>query len=338
MNKAAEILQRFPKKESTINLLARNWFQVKNSDTIIAIAPIDDSLKFVEGGTGWAVAMAQANANTRPRNINVFNTKDNTWYIWNEKPSVMSFVKTVAPTLTKDFAGIGSRQDGGTGVAKMTPESIQAIRDVYEKTFGKPGFTVEISANSTGLAAALTNPTELAKKRGNLTESYPINYNGKTYVDVEAAYQELKNKSEAQTKPAKEDSGNYKLMVKLLEAKLTQHPRLVRAIINEGGTEFLFNATHQPTYSNTVWETGGQNWFISALIDAYGNLDGNADTPGGNRSLFGIEPALENFYRSLTKEQLNNPNLPSMDDAQFMYDQQWEGSIESFIEELRCKL
>ena len=70
----------------------------------------------------------------------------------------------------------------------------------------------------------------------------------------------------------------------------------------------------------------------------YELLKPNDNTPGGQTSLLQIEPALENFYRSLTKEQLNNPKLPSMDDAQFMYDEHWEGSIESFIEELRCKL
>lgn len=126
MEKAAKILNRQPKKQATINLLARNWFQVKNSTQIVAIAPIDESMKFVEGGTGWAVAMAQANN----KEIHVYNLKDNSWYKWNGK----TFVKSSVPTLAKDFAGIGSRQDKG----KMTPESIQAIRDVYENTFGKP--------------------------------------------------------------------------------------------------------------------------------------------------------------------------------------------------------
>jgi hypothetical protein len=123
MNKAARILGRKPSKQRTINLLARNWFQVKNSTQIVAIAPIDSSMKFVEGGTGWAVAMAQAN----DREIHVFNLKDNSWYTWNGT----SFVPSNVPVLAKDFAGIGSRQDDG----KMTPESVQAIRDVYENTF-----------------------------------------------------------------------------------------------------------------------------------------------------------------------------------------------------------
>jgi exodeoxyribonuclease-5 len=260
MNKAARILGRKPSKQRTINLLARNWFQVKNSTQIVAIAPIDSSMKFVEGGTGWAVAMAQAN----DREIHVFNLKDNSWYTWNGT----SFVPSNVPVLAKDFAGIGSRQDDG----KMTPESVQAIRDVYENTFKpttQPQAGVEISSYSKGLGAALTNPTEMAKSRGNITQSYPVEFNGKTYKDVETAYQALKDKSEARTKPAKENSKNYKLMVDLIKAKLQQHPGLVTEITKQGGASWISSSTHQPTKQNTVWETGGQNWFIESLTDAY---------------------------------------------------------------------
>jgi hypothetical protein len=128
---------------------------------------------------------------------------------------------------------------------------------------------VEIGSNAKGLAAALTNPTELAKSKGNLTQSYPIEFNGKTYKDVESAYQTLKDKSEAQTKPTKENSKNYKLMVDLITAKLQQYPRLVSEITKQGGSAWILSSTHQPTKANTVWETGGQNWFIESLNDAY---------------------------------------------------------------------
>jgi len=128
---------------------------------------------------------------------------------------------------------------------------------------------VEISSNAKGLAAALTNPTELAKSKGNLAESYPITFNGKNYKDVEAAYQALKDKSEARTKPTKENSNNYRLMVDLISAKLEQHPRLISSITEKGGVDWISSSTHQPTKQNTVWETGGQDWFIESLADAY---------------------------------------------------------------------
>lgn len=123
------------------SLLGRNWFQVKNSDQVIAIAPIvrpgergskgfvsKAKRAVVDGGTGYAVEMAIAEGKA----VHVFNTNDNSWYTWDGS----TFVKSEVPTLAKNFAGIGSRQNQG----QMTQESIQAIRDVYEKTFrtGQP--------------------------------------------------------------------------------------------------------------------------------------------------------------------------------------------------------
>ena len=124
MNKAAKILGKNPSKQSTINLLARNWFQVKNADAVFAIAPLEDTkTPIVEGGTGWAVAMAWEN--NKP--INVFDTKTNTWFLLNKKLSNRPIELLEAPVLTKNFAGIGSRN--------ITEAGKQAIRDVYEKTF-----------------------------------------------------------------------------------------------------------------------------------------------------------------------------------------------------------
>lgn len=131
----------------------------------------------------------------------------------------------------------------------------------------------EISSSSKGLLAALTNPTELAKSKGNLEQSYPMSFRGIAgYVDAEAVYWKLKDKSEATTKPPREKSNNYKLMVDILKAKLEQYPRLFTKIQTNGGVEWLKTLTHQPTKQNTVWETGGQDWFMTALKEAYNTL------------------------------------------------------------------
>lgn len=132
---AAKVLAR-PWNDSYANLLGRNWYQVKNSTQVIAIAPLIKSGEknskgyvskaqrtTVDGGTGYAVEMAIAIGKT----VYVFDTKSNEWYKWNG----IDFVKSDIPVLDKNFAGIGSRQNNGV----MTKESIQAIRNVYEKTF-----------------------------------------------------------------------------------------------------------------------------------------------------------------------------------------------------------
>jgi hypothetical protein len=155
-------------------------------------------------------------------------------------------------------------------------EKIKAVVAEYNDKMSRIGETsvattptqttsVEISSNAKGLAAALTNPTELAKKKGNLTASYPVTVRGKEYADAEAAYQALKGTA------TKDDGPNstYNLMVEILKAKLEQHPRLVSEIDKAGGESWLSKATHQPTNKNTVWETGGKNWFIKALTEAY---------------------------------------------------------------------
>ena len=43
--------------------------------------------------------------------------------------------------------------------------------------------------------AVLTNPTELAFRKGNLKHHYPVEYSGKTFADVEAAYKCLKGET-----------------------------------------------------------------------------------------------------------------------------------------------
>jgi len=63
------------------NLLSRNWYQVKNSDVIYAIASIQDNMKIVDGGTGWAVQMAIDNN----KEIYVFDQYRCFWYKFNFK-------------------------------------------------------------------------------------------------------------------------------------------------------------------------------------------------------------------------------------------------------------
>jgi len=130
---AAKVLAR-PWNPKYSSLLGRNWFQVKNSTQIVAIAALikpgelnDKGYKSralrttVDGGTGYAVEMGIATG----REVNVFDIKTNKWFKWNGK----DFVESEVPTLHQNYAGVGSRQGGN-----MTKESIQAIINVYKNT------------------------------------------------------------------------------------------------------------------------------------------------------------------------------------------------------------
>jgi len=166
MNKARTELEALLGKKypDTIqgNLQVRNYYQVINSDAVFAIAKLDNSedtskpdnltdptksiksYKFdkVKGGTNTAVQLGiKLN-----KPVYVWNITSEKWY----KYDGFQFVETETPTLTKNFAGVGSRdienynvQDKETGnwvprkeyVGKEKEEKAkQAIRDVYQKT------------------------------------------------------------------------------------------------------------------------------------------------------------------------------------------------------------
>lgn len=113
---ANNTLHRRPEK--FINLLARNWSQIKNCEQVFAIGHIKKGI--VDGGTGWAVQMAIDVGKI----VNLYDQLrerwfryDNGWDYFNE-----------TPILTQEFAGIGTRD--------LNEYGRQAIKDVYEKTFG----------------------------------------------------------------------------------------------------------------------------------------------------------------------------------------------------------
>lgn len=106
------------------NLLSRNWFQVKNAETVFAISRKFISRgKFVDGGTGWAVQMAVDNK----KPIFVFDQKTNKWHKFNYETNAFDVIDYV-PKLTENFAGVGTRE--------LSDDGKKAIQMVYENTFG----------------------------------------------------------------------------------------------------------------------------------------------------------------------------------------------------------
>jgi predicted NAD-dependent protein-ADP-ribosyltransferase YbiA (DUF1768 family) len=122
--------------------LIRNWAQVANSDAVFAIGTLGKKgdiwkgdeksaeprrllKESVQGGTGYAVEMAiQAG-----KPVFVFDQVRKQWYkniggVWS---------KSDIPVLTKNFAGIGTRE--------INEDGKKAIRDVYENTFSKTAAT-----------------------------------------------------------------------------------------------------------------------------------------------------------------------------------------------------
>jgi hypothetical protein len=117
--KANKTLKRsYPTRNPYVNnLLRRNWFQVNKSDSVFAISRIENGL--VSGGTGWAVQMAI----DKGVNVFAFCQLNQKWHTY----SSGVWIITETPTLTMNFAGIGTREIDESGT--------QAIEDVYKKTF-----------------------------------------------------------------------------------------------------------------------------------------------------------------------------------------------------------
>ena len=115
---ANRVLHRSPEKY--MDLLARDWCQVKYADAIYAVGYLKRdhfNRGTVEGGTGWAVQMAI----DEEKPVYLFDQELEHWLNFENG----EWVGCDIPVLTRDFAGIGSR--------KITESGIRAIGEVYKK-------------------------------------------------------------------------------------------------------------------------------------------------------------------------------------------------------------
>ena len=157
MDEAYTALEKIEKKKlqrnRTNDLKARNYFQVKNADAVFAVASLDwSSPKYgipeatnVKGGTRYAISFAKL----AKKPIYVWDVGTESWYDLSKGSTFQSMTET--PVLTKNFAGIGSRNleeysvlkdnqwvknPGYVGIKKSNAAQ-DAIRELYTNTFGQ---------------------------------------------------------------------------------------------------------------------------------------------------------------------------------------------------------
>ncbi len=126
---------------------------------------------------------------------------------------------------------------------------------------------MNISSRSTDpFLAALTNPTEWARRKGRLVRSYPVmDKTGKRWADSEAAYRAFKTGDTPR---------DERVMTRVIAAKLQQHPNLLEGIKERGGVAFLERCTHLVGVRNSRWEgCGRESRFIRCLIAAYEDVE-----------------------------------------------------------------
>ena len=151
LNKARDTVNKLlgtnHKDDIAGNLQARNYYQVANSDGVFAIGSLTPNKKGVTGGTNTAIQLA-IKLTDKVRPVYVWDTNTQRWYEFNRTKGV--FQATTTPTLTKEFAGIGTRDIENYNVknqltGKFEPRkqyvgdeianaAKQAIKDVYAKT------------------------------------------------------------------------------------------------------------------------------------------------------------------------------------------------------------
>jgi hypothetical protein len=137
---------------------------------------------------------------------------------------------------------------------------------IYQPDFHKE-YTMEginIFSGEPGLGGALTNPTEMAKRKGCIDVRYPVTYHSRAYPDVELAYHVLA------TGDAKSDD---ELMANLISQKFLQHPALMEEVTTRGGVAFLEVCGHFTNARSErfqSWEgQGRESRFIRNLIAGY---------------------------------------------------------------------
>ena len=92
------------------NLISRDYFQVKSSDTIFAIGRLQTE-NTVMGGTGYAVSCAV----DLKKPIYFFEQNDNQWYYYDYESDRFEIYEEI-PKLTEKFAGIGTRNINNEGI------------------------------------------------------------------------------------------------------------------------------------------------------------------------------------------------------------------------------
>ena len=136
ITKANKFLKRFGINKY-MNLLARNWSQVKYSNEVFAIGQIIEpgqkcspknyynksEYQVVSGGTGYAVQMAINNE----KFVYVFDQDKDKWFRWSYTSLKFIEVKKTLKISYENFAGIGTRE--------IKPNGIRAIEEIYKLTF-----------------------------------------------------------------------------------------------------------------------------------------------------------------------------------------------------------
>ncbi len=110
--------RRYASAEKIRKVIQSIYHMVNSSEQVFAVGWIQED-ETVKGGTGWGVELAKM----FHKPVSVFDQDKNLWYSWSD-----SHWKEDVPVInTKSFCGTGTRN--------LTPQGIDAIKELFERSF-----------------------------------------------------------------------------------------------------------------------------------------------------------------------------------------------------------
>jgi len=251
IEKAAEGLGR-PINADYQNLFRRNYYQVKDSEAVIAVGKVLPDGTKVSGGTGWATQMGI----DKGVPVYVFDQVKKSWFKWDGK----KFVDSDLPPKFDEFAGIGTRD--------LNPAGRQAIEEYLQQ------FTKSTAKTTEPIKSVASELKPINFFRGenaflsNMSES-SFKVGQETYPTVEHFFQAMKTTDSAQRAKilAAKTAGEAKkigrtvtlrknwtqireeVMETALRAKFQQNPELKKKLIDTGDVELI----EGNTWGDTFW-------------------------------------------------------------------------------------
>lgn len=244
-------------------LVRRDYLQAKAADSIFAVGHIlrpgeknakgytvRSTIPSVDGGTGYAVQMGI----DLHKPVHVYDQVYDQWYRFDYDDN--TFVAEDIPTLTPKFAGIGTRE--------INDKGINAIEQVFQKTFGSIQTQTE-QPNTINIWYSLQENADLSN-----FAHRPFNYKGYDFFSVEQGFQFAKlgyatdsrdneiignkimlDKSGSQLRKlgksiqglnTKEwDANKYRIMKDMIKASFEQNPKAKQRLLSTGDAVLTHN-------------------------------------------------------------------------------------------------
>ena len=274
------------------NLQVRNFYQVASSDGVFAVASMNSTKNGVSGGTNTAVQLGIS----LNKPTHVFDLNSEKWYKYNPESKV--FEEESTPVLTKNFAGVGTRDiqnynvyKDGKWVAReqyvgddKSKVALKAIEDVFNKTQAELS-NVETNTDNNSFSNTTSGNTNSTPST---TNKLPKNY--QKYIDVIQKYFDIGYTTGRIGKNASEQ------VIQKLHIHVNENSDLFNAMKKNNLSErdllnALYNLANYLNKPEIKGRTNLSSQKVNELLDTMGD-DILTDILGTNEGFYDIKPSI----------------------------------------------